>query len=172
MHRFEANALPYDYTASIECLETPLKPLHGGGIILNPELNMGLKGWQAFGDAKIEQRELAGNEFVAVHARNHPTDSISQKLYLQQETLYSFSAWIQVSEGNEAVAAEFKTGTGFKHGGAVVAESKCWSMLKGGFTSDATGPAELYFEVMSRALKVGKLSLRVASGQAGPGLLK
>ncbi|TYI37516.1 hypothetical protein ES332_A03G217700v1 [Gossypium tomentosum] len=151
---FEANALPYDYTASIECLETPLKPLHGGGIILNPELNMGLKGWQAFGDAKIEQRELAGNKFVAVHARNHPTDSISQKLYLQQETLYSFSAWIQVSEGNEAVAAVFKTGTGFKHGGAVVAESKCWSMLKGGFTSDATGPAELYFESKNTSIEI------------------
>lgn len=63
-------------------------------------------------------------------------------------TVTLLAAWIQVSEGNEAVAAVFKSGTGFKHGGAVVAESKCWSMLKGGFTSDATGPAELYFEVI------------------------
>ncbi|XP_022725061.1 uncharacterized protein LOC111281644 [Durio zibethinus] len=151
---FEANALSYDYTASIECLENPDKPLYGGGIVLNPELNVGLEGWHAFGGAKMKHIELAGNKFVATHGRNQPSDSISQKLYLQNEMLYSFSAWIQVSEGNAPVAAVFKTATGFKHAGAVVAESKCWSMLKGGFTSDASGPAELYFESKNTSVEI------------------
>ncbi|XVE49334.1 hypothetical protein DITRI_Ditri01bG0074500 [Diplodiscus trichospermus] len=69
---FEADALSYDYTASIEasfslmmnCLENPDKPLYSGGIVLNPELNMGLEGWHAFGDAKMQHRELTGNKFI------------------------------------------------------------------------------------------------------------
>ncbi|GMJ12860.1 hypothetical protein like AT4G33840 [Hibiscus trionum] len=151
---FDANALPYDYTASIECLKSPLKPLYGGGIIVNLVFDTGSEGWEAYGEAKIELRELVGNKFIAAHARNQPSDSMSQKLNLQQDTLYSFSAWIQVSEGNESVAAVFKTATGFKHAGAVVAESKCWSMLKGGFTSDSTGPAELYFESKNTSVEI------------------
>ena len=52
-----------------------------------------------------------------------------------------------MSEGKVPVTAVFKTSEGFKHGGAVVAESNCWSMLKGGVTVDASGPVQLYFEV-------------------------
>lgn len=52
-----------------------------------------------------------------------------------------------MSEGAAPVTAVFKTITGFKHAGAAVAESKCWSMLKGGLSPDASGLAELYFEV-------------------------
>ncbi|KAL4280435.1 hypothetical protein GQ457_03G003660 [Hibiscus cannabinus] len=148
---FDVNALPYDYTASIEA-SSPF--LNIGGIVVNPEFDMGLEGWEAYGDAKIELRELAGNKFIAAHARNQPCGSISQKLNLQREMHYSFSAWIQVSEGNESVAAVFKTSTGFKHAGAVVAESKCWSMLKGGFTSDSTGSAELYFESKNTSVEI------------------
>ncbi|KAK8562817.1 hypothetical protein V6N12_010886 [Hibiscus sabdariffa] len=125
-----------------------------GGIVVNPELDTGLEGWEAYGNTKIELRELAGNKFIAAHARNQPCGSISQKLSLQRQMHYSFSAWIQVSEGNESVAAVFKTATGFKHAGAVVAESKCWSMLKGGFTSDSTGPAELYFEIRKSNVRI------------------
>lgn len=58
-----------------------------------------------------------------------------------------YTAWIQVNEGKVPVTAVFKTSEGFKHGGAVVAESNCWSMLKGGVTVDASGPVQLYFEV-------------------------
>lgn len=57
------------------------------------------------------------------------------------------AAWIQVSSGSVPVTAIFKTSSGFIHAGAIVAESNCWSMLKGGLTVDASGPAELYFEV-------------------------
>lgn len=60
------------------------------------------------------------------------------------------AAWIQVNSGNESVTAVFKTtSSGFKAAGSVIAKSKCWSMLKGGFTVDESGPAELYFEVLN-----------------------
>ena len=67
-------------------------------------------------------------------------------------------AWIQVSEGIAPVRAVFKTVTGFMHAGAIVAQSKCWSMLKGGLTVDASGPAELYFEVIYFLLVLFKVS--------------
>lgn len=57
------------------------------------------------------------------------------------------AAWVQVSEGKIPVRAVFKTISGFKHAGAAIAESNCWSMIKGGLTVDESGPAELYFEV-------------------------
>lgn len=72
-------------------MENPGKPLYGGGIVLNPELNVGLEGWRAFGDAKVQHRELGGNKFVAAYCRNQSKDSISQEFYLQNEMLYSFS---------------------------------------------------------------------------------
>lgn len=55
-----------------------------------------------------------------------------------------------MSDGNVAVNAVFNTTTGFKQAGAVTAKTNCWSMLKAGFTVDASGPAELYFEVFSQ----------------------
>ncbi|TXG64103.1 hypothetical protein EZV62_011097 [Acer yangbiense] len=144
---FEAHALSYDYSATIECLANPHKPQYGGGIIVNPNLDHGLKGWSTFGKAKIQHRESGGNKFLVAHSRSQPYDSISQKLYLRKNMLYTFSAWIQVSKGVAAVSAVFKTRNGFKHAGAIVAKANCWSMLKGGLTVDASGPAELYFEV-------------------------
>lgn len=56
-------------------------------------------------------------------------------------------AWLQVNKGKAPVKAVFKKNGEYKHAGSVVAESKCWSMLKGGLTVDESGPAELYFEV-------------------------
>ncbi|KAI4298564.1 hypothetical protein L6164_032110 [Bauhinia variegata] len=142
----EAKVSSYDYSASIQCLANPQKAQYGGGIIKNPELNDGLQGWTAFGDARIEHRESRGNKYIISHSRNQPHDSVSQKIYLQKNKLYSLSAWIQVSEAKVPVTAVFKTIKGFKHAGAIIAESNCWSMLKGGLTVDASGPAELYFE--------------------------
>jgi hypothetical protein len=40
-----------------------------------------------------------------------------------------------------------KTADNFIHAGGVDAKSGCWSVLKGGLTAAAAGPAELYFEV-------------------------
>ncbi|KAI9181703.1 hypothetical protein LWI28_017669 [Acer negundo] len=151
---FEAHALSYDYSATIECLTNPHKPQYGGGIIVNPELNHGLKGWSTFGNAIIQHRESGGNKFLVAHSRRQPYASISQKLYLRKNMLYTFSAWIQVSEGVAAVSAFFKTRSGFKHAGAIVAEPKCWSMLKGGLTVDTSGPAELYFENKNTSVEI------------------
>ncbi|WJX63235.1 endo-1,4-beta-xylanase [Trifolium repens] len=106
---FEAEALSYDYSAIIECLAHPQKPLYNGGIIENPELNDGLKGWTTFGDAKIEHRESLGNKYVIAHSRNQPHDSVSQKIHLQKGLHYSLSAWIQVSEADVPVTAMSNT---------------------------------------------------------------
>ncbi|KAB1208368.1 Endo-1,4-beta-xylanase [Morella rubra] len=66
-----------------------------------------------------------------------------------------YAAWIQVNSGNESVTAVFKTtSSGFKAAGSVIARSKCWSMLKGGFTVDESGPAELYFESKNSSVEL------------------
>ncbi|XP_077215593.1 endo-1,4-beta-xylanase 5-like [Tasmannia lanceolata] len=141
------NGLSYDYAATIECLAEPHKPQYGGGILVNPEFNHGLRGWSIFGGAKIERRvSKAGNTFIVAHSRNNPYDGFSQRLYMQKEKLYTFSAWVQINEGKAPVTAVFKTTSGYRHAGAVVAGSGCWSMLKGGLTVNVTGPSELYFE--------------------------
>ncbi|KAF8013932.1 hypothetical protein BT93_I1712 [Corymbia citriodora subsp. variegata] len=64
------------------------------------------------------------------------------------------AAWVQVSEGKIPVRAVFKTISGFKHAGAVIAESNCWSMMKGGLTVDESGPAELYFESKNTSVEI------------------
>ncbi|KAF2294408.1 hypothetical protein GH714_010573 [Hevea brasiliensis] len=107
------NTLSYDYTASIECLASPQRPQYNGGVIRNPELNDGLKGWSTFGDAKIEHRKLGNNNFIVANSRVHSYDSVSQNLYLQKNKIYTFSAWIQVSKGRIPVSAvsRLKQGT-------------------------------------------------------------
>ncbi|KAJ0078266.1 hypothetical protein Patl1_37386 [Pistacia atlantica] len=102
----------------------------------------------------MEHRQLGGNKFMVCHSRNQPHDSISQKLYLQKDMHYTFSAWFQVSEGEVPVTAYIKTSSSYKFVGAVVAESKCWSMLKGGFTADESTPAELYFESNHTSIEI------------------
>ncbi|KAI3913551.1 hypothetical protein MKX01_022132 [Papaver californicum] len=144
---YTIDALSYDYSATIECLEEPLRPEYNGGIIVNPEFSHGLAGWFSFGSSGIMHKmSKVGNGFIVAHSRNQPHDTFSQKLYLQKRKLYTFSAWIQVSEGEETVVAVFKTTDGFTHEGAPIAQSGCWSMLKGGLTVDSSGYAELYFQ--------------------------
>jgi len=74
-----------------QCLTIPQKPQYNGGIIKNPELNDGLQGWTAFGNARIEHRESLGNKYVVANNRNQPHDSVSQKIYLQNGLHYSLS---------------------------------------------------------------------------------
>ncbi|CAI0470540.1 unnamed protein product [Linum tenue] len=132
----------------LQCLEVPHRPQYSGGIILNPELNRGSAGWSGFGTAQIQHRvsSKTGNHFIVSHSRTQPHHSASQKVYLLKDRLYAFSAWLQVSQGNVAVTAGFKTSDGgFIPAGAVIAEPGCWSMLKGGITVNTSGEAELYF---------------------------
>ncbi|KAK1300285.1 hypothetical protein QJS10_CPB13g00523 [Acorus calamus] len=96
---------------------------------------------------KIEHRiSETGNRFIVAHNRKQAYDSFSQKFYLKRGNHYTFSAWVQVNQGNAAVKAIVKTTDGYTHVGVVVAESGCWSMIKGGLTAYSSSPAELYFE--------------------------
>ncbi|KAL9244741.1 hypothetical protein vseg_018478 [Gypsophila vaccaria] len=145
---FCAIALPYDYTAVIDCVEDPLRAQYNGGIIVNPEGNNGLQGWTNFGDVNIETRlSNNGNKFIVAHSRKKSYDSMSQKVTLLKDMFYTFSAWIQVSaKRNVIIEAIFKTNKGYQYGGGVVANAGCWSMLKGGVSVDSSGLAQLYFQ--------------------------
>ncbi|CAL0329312.1 unnamed protein product [Lupinus luteus] len=151
---FEVKALPYDYSAISECLQQPQKPQYNGGLITNPELNNGLEGWTAFGNAKIEQRESLGNKYVVAYNRTQPSDSVSQKINVQKGLHYTLSGWIQVTGSNILVKATLKTNIGYTLAGTTYAESNCWSMFKGGFTADTSGPAELYFESNDTSVEI------------------
>ncbi|CAN1141521.1 Endo-1,4-beta-xylanase 5, partial [Linum perenne] len=142
--------LAYDYTASIECLEIPHRPQYNGGIIRNPDLNHGLVGWSKFGSPQLQTRVSSNNNtFIVAHSRSHPTDSVSQMVYLQNDLLYTFSAWIQVTgQDNVAVTASFMDSR------AVVAEPGCWSMLKGGLTVNTSGMVQLYFQSSNSTVDV------------------
>ncbi|XP_064947478.1 endo-1,4-beta-xylanase 5-like [Musa acuminata AAA Group] len=146
----------YNYSASIECLAEPPRPQYGGGIVRNPEFNDGLKGWSVFGNGQIAERTSdTGNRFMATERTRLSHQSVSQKVYLQRGMLYTFSAWLQVDQGNTTVTAIFKTAKdGFVHVGAVEARSGCWSMLKGGLTAKSSGPAEFYFESMDTSVEI------------------
>ncbi|KAF9625627.1 hypothetical protein IFM89_024908 [Coptis chinensis] len=133
----------------------PLKPQYEGGIINNPGFSSGLNGWSKFGDGEIEERNSKeGNTFAVAHTRNNSYDSFSQKLYMHKGKHYTFSAWIQVSEGKEPVSAIVKTRRGYRNVGTIVAESGCWSMLKGGLTVNSSWPAELYFKIRKRKVRI------------------
>ncbi|XP_018448450.1 endo-1,4-beta-xylanase 5-like [Raphanus sativus] len=146
LSRCEEKYVPYDYSATIDCQGNPNKPQYNGGIIVNPDLQNGSQGWSQMGNAKVDFTEMGGNKFVIARGRNQSNDSVSQKVYLEKGLLYTFSAWLQVSQGNSPVKAVFKKSGENKLAGSVIAESKCWSMLKGGLTVDESGPADLYFE--------------------------
>ncbi|KAK6120792.1 hypothetical protein DH2020_045468 [Rehmannia glutinosa] len=136
------------------CLAKPLEPQYNGGVVVNPQLNEGLKGWTTFGDAKIEHGQSNdGNKYIIASNRKQPFHSFSQKFNLEKDKLYTFSAWLQVSHGNADIAAIFKTNTSYETAGWVVAQKGCWSMLKGGLVVNVSGPAELYFEVRKTRVK-------------------
>ncbi|EYU39075.1 hypothetical protein MIMGU_mgv1a0048872mg, partial [Erythranthe guttata] len=145
--RIEAHSVTYDPSFTHECLSTPLKPQYNGGIIINPELNEKLNGWIVSGDASAALGESCdGNNYIITSKRKQSI--FSQKLFLEENKLYTFSAWVQVSNGNDAdVAAIIKTSTYSQSPGAVIGREGCWSMLKGGFVVNVTGPADLYFEL-------------------------
>ncbi|KAF5187356.1 endo-1,4-beta-xylanase-like, partial [Thalictrum thalictroides] len=73
---------------------------------------------------------------------------------IEARNIYTFSAWIQVSEGKEAVTAVVKMTKAYEIVGTVFADSGCWSMLKGGISVDSSGPAELYFESKNTSVEI------------------
>ncbi|KAL1557886.1 endo-1,4-beta-xylanase 5-like [Salvia divinorum] len=145
----------YDHSYTHECLKKPLSPHYNGGIVVNPELNEGLKGWASFGYAKIQHEEADdGNKYIAATARNLAHHSVSQQFDFDKDKLYTFSAWLQVSNGSAEVAAVFKTGNGSITAGWVSAKEGCWSMLKGGLVVDVSGPGQLYFQCNNSAIDI------------------
>ncbi|KAK2974471.1 hypothetical protein RJ640_018636 [Escallonia rubra] len=89
---FAVDAVSYDYSFTYECLEEPHRPQYGGGIVTNAELNQGLKGWEPFGQSKVEaRRSKSGNAYIVARQRRQRHDSFSQKIYLEKDLLYTFS---------------------------------------------------------------------------------
>ncbi|MCL7035874.1 hypothetical protein MKW94_026245 [Papaver nudicaule] len=159
------DALSYDHSATIECLKEPLKPQYNGGIIVNPEFTYGLKGWSTFGGngGKIMHKNSEeGNSFIVAHSRNQPYDTFSQKILLQKESLYAFTAlnfklWCSFSLDTSESRKRTSNGC-FQNNrwlyGYAVARSGCWSMLKGGLTVDSSGYAELYFQTNNTNVEI------------------
>ncbi|MCL7023727.1 hypothetical protein MKW94_003891, partial [Papaver nudicaule] len=137
------------------CLAEPEKPHYKGGIIVNPEFNDGVQGWEALGKGEMKQQLSNGNRFLVLHSRTHPLDSFGQKVHLEKDKLYALSAWVQINKGNEAVSAIFRTKDGqLLHAGTVLAKSGCWSMLKGGISTNTTSHADLYFETGNAVVEI------------------
>ncbi|KAL0454315.1 UNVERIFIED_CONTAM: Endo-1,4-beta-xylanase 5 [Sesamum latifolium] len=115
------------------------------------ELKDGLKGWTTFGDSKVEHGQSShdGNNYIVASKRHQPFHSFTQKFDLDKDKLYTFSAWLQVSDGNADIAAVFKTQNSYETAGWVTAQKGCWSMLKGGVVVNASGPAHLFFQTAS-----------------------
>ncbi|KAK3034827.1 hypothetical protein RJ639_033732 [Escallonia herrerae] len=144
--RVEASS--YNHSASIKCLATPLVPQYGGGLVVNPQFDKGLEGWNAFGSGKISTRKSAfGNQFIVASDRHQASDSFLQWLYLEEGLIYTFSAWVQISEGKETVVVALRDSSKPRMViGSVLAQSGCWSMVKGGITVNVSKTFELYFE--------------------------
>ncbi|XBJ15580.1 hypothetical protein VPH35_007447 [Triticum aestivum] len=137
-----------------QCLGSPIRALYKGGIIENSEFNSGLTGWSVpWGVTANVSSSPSGNNFALASASNNgqPSRSVYQKIQMESDHHYSLSAWLQVSSGAAVVRAVFKAPNGaFIAGGATVARSGCWSMLKGGMTAFSSGPGELFFEADGR----------------------
>ncbi|KAG4998439.1 hypothetical protein JHK82_029231 [Glycine max] len=131
-----------------QCLAEPRRAQYGGGIIVNPGFDHNIEGWTVFGKGAIKERiSNGGNRFIVAHNRTHPLDSFSQKVQLKKGMLYTFSAWLQVSEGSDTVSVMFKTkGSKMVRGGQVIAKHGCWTLLKGGIAANFSSPVEILFE--------------------------
>ncbi|KAK3027474.1 hypothetical protein RJ639_041080, partial [Escallonia herrerae] len=141
-------ASSYNHSASIKCLANPLVPQYGGGLVVNSQFDKGLEGWHTFGSGKISTRTSAlGNQFIVASDRHQASDSFSQWLYLEEGLIYTFSAWVRISEGKETVVVALRDSSKPRMViGSVIAQSECWSMVKGGITVNVSTTFELYFE--------------------------
>ncbi|XP_022762139.1 uncharacterized protein LOC111308053 [Durio zibethinus] len=131
-----------------QCLAAPRRAQYGGGIVVYPEFNQGAKAWTFSGEGAIREGVSAdGNRFIVVQNRTDPLYSFSQAVQLENGNFYTFSAWIQTSEGSETVAVVFKTSDGkLIRGGETIAKQGCWSLLKGGIVAKFSSPVEILLE--------------------------
>ena len=83
------------YNVITQCLREPSGASYGGGIIVNPGFDQNIKGWEAFGQAKVEERRSKdGNRFIVARGRARTSDSFSQKVQVEQGKIYSFSGTV------------------------------------------------------------------------------
>nr|GMC56781.1 endo-1,4-beta-xylanase 5-like [Ipomoea batatas]GMD27708.1 endo-1,4-beta-xylanase 5-like [Ipomoea batatas] len=133
--------------------------------MVNPEMRDGLNGWFGFGNINDVNLTVGvskeGNNFIIASNRKEPRDGFSQKFDLVKDNHYIVSGWIQLSEGEADVAAKFKTATGKVYAAWVVARSGCWSMFKGGFVANVSGPSELHFECNNTQTEIWAGSISV-----------
>ncbi|XP_028767204.1 endo-1,4-beta-xylanase 5-like isoform X4 [Neltuma alba] len=141
-------AIPYDHSVTTECLVEPQRARYEGGIVVNPGFDQNLRGWTVNGKGVVEERiSKEGNRFVVARNRTHPLDSFSQRIRLEKGKLYSFSAWVQLSEGTEIVSVVIRTNRSeLVRGGHVIAQHGCWTLLKGGIVANLPSSAEILFE--------------------------
>ncbi|XP_047321174.1 endo-1,4-beta-xylanase 5-like [Impatiens glandulifera] len=156
----EGGGTSREFKESLEekCLANPLSAQYGGGIVVNPELNNGSKGWFAFGGGRLETRksEVGSNPFIVSSRKHHQTHQgfISQRFYLEIGMLYTFSAWLRVSDGTGEVDVMLKSPKEVVRVGSVVAKSGCWSMIKTGFSVNVSGHSHLYFKSNNRETEI------------------
>jgi hypothetical protein len=72
-------------------LAEPLKPLYGGGILVNPDFNKDLDGWTSFANTVMHKVSKSGNKYGVAVDSSKPHHSISQKVQLEKDKLYSLS---------------------------------------------------------------------------------
>ncbi|XP_058002627.1 endo-1,4-beta-xylanase 5-like isoform X1 [Hevea brasiliensis] len=127
----------YDYTAYTECKEVPERPLYNGGILQNelPAFKL-----SRINDASITYKSPA---FVLPN--------------LTQDTIYCFSTWVKIqgAESSLVTASLTTDNATYNCVGTVLAQSGCWSFLKGGFILDApSNLSTLYFQARKRAVTI------------------
>nr|XP_033513178.1 endo-1,4-beta-xylanase 5-like [Nicotiana tomentosiformis] len=127
-------------------------------------MNEGLKGWSKSGFANMATRmsSSTNNTFIVATNRKGAVHGFTQKYFLQKDTHYVTSAWVQVSQGDMIhVALAFGTAFGIQRSGWAIARSGCWSMLKGGFVLNISGPVELYLEANNTVVELWADSISV-----------
>uniref|UniRef100_A0A7N0UWB9 GH10 domain-containing protein n=1 Tax=Kalanchoe fedtschenkoi TaxID=63787 RepID=A0A7N0UWB9_KALFE len=105
----------YDFTAYTECKARPEHPLYNGGILQDQRAKLRHRSYNAASGSspQIVLRNLTGN------------------------TYYCFSGWVRINEAGASdvliKASLASENTTYDCIGTVIARSRCWSFLKGGF---------------------------------------
>ncbi|XP_057965071.1 endo-1,4-beta-xylanase 5 [Malania oleifera] len=125
----------YDSTAYTECKAEPEEPLYKGGIL------RGKSYWdvvaQSLGDS-------SSSGFGGGSGRYTPAFILQN---LTPGTKYCFSSWVKIEGADSAlIRATLKTEVATHNCiGTIVAQSGCWSFLKGGFVLDSASNLSLLF---------------------------
>ncbi|EEC74704.1 hypothetical protein OsI_10420 [Oryza sativa Indica Group] len=127
-----SQSVPYDYSANIECVKEPEKPLYGGGILKETEA----KGY------------ASGKKLLSENSKSAaPVKGSALKVDLKKDHHYALSVWLQLSKGEGDIRAVLVTPDGkFNTAGMIAAKCGCWTMLKGGATSYDDGKGDIFFE--------------------------